>query len=69
MGTVECVIVTPMEVNTGVVVFAPHAVIIGITEIAMNTTNKQPITRICFIFIIFSTLLLSDIFRCALVRI
>jgi hypothetical protein len=29
-----------MEVNTGVVDFAPHAVIIGITETAMTAANK-----------------------------
>jgi hypothetical protein len=52
-----------MEVKTGVVVFAPHAVIIGIREIDMTAANKKPVMRICFIFIKFSALLLSDIFR------
>jgi hypothetical protein len=29
-----------MEVNTGVVVFVPHAAIIGIKETAMTAANK-----------------------------
>jgi hypothetical protein len=40
IGMVECIIVTPIEFNTGAAFFEPQAVIIGIKVNAVITANK-----------------------------
>jgi hypothetical protein len=52
MLVVERMIVTLIEVNTGVVVFEPQPVIVGINATVRAAASKYPKNRICFLFIV-----------------